>query len=244
MSDTPMTKASESAAFQTERVFQRFSRSVRWEHMIFFLSFTVLLLTGLPQKYRTTSWSQQILSTPEKLYAIQTIHHIAAVVLLLLVLYHLGSAIIQLARRRLPGDMLVTWQDVKDAVQMMGYLLFIRKEKPAFGKYNFEQKITYWFIFFGTAILVVSGIILWFPEIITHVLPGSVIPAAKLAHSTEAIVAAIFIVIWHFYHVHLQRLNLSIFTGKMSEKDMQTYHALEYERLVGEETGQAGSESA
>jgi formate dehydrogenase subunit gamma len=224
---------SEKPAVRTERDFQRFRKNQRWEHWVLFLSFSVLLLTGLPQKYRTTVWSQQILATPERVQIIQTIHHITAVALILLVIYHLGNIIYLMARRKLPGDMLVNWQDVRDAGHMVTYLLFIRKSKPAYGKYSFEEKVTYWFIFVGTGILVISGIVLWFPEIITKIFPGSVIPAAKLAHSTEAVVAGIFLLIWHVYHVHLQRLNSSIFTGKMNEKDVQTYHALEYERLTG-----------
>ena len=80
--------------------------------------------------------------------------------------------------------------------------------------------------------MTISGFIIWFPEQITRLLPGSVIPAAKLAHSTEALVAGIFVVIWHFYHVHFERLNLSIFTGRLSEKEMKTYHQAEYERLT------------
>lgn len=242
MSNQELSVTPLESSLRSERVFIRFSRWVRWEHMILLISFTVLLLTGLPQKYRTASWSQQLLATPERLTLFQTIHKIAAVVLIILALYHLGSALLKLVRRQLPGDMLITWQDVRDAAHMLGYLLFIRKDKPAFGKYNFEQKITYWFIFFGIAIMILSGIILWFPEIITRVLPGSVIPAAKLTHSTEAVAAAIFLVIWHFYHVHLERLNLSIFTGTMNEKDMQAYHTLEYKRITQEEASQPGRE--
>lgn len=223
-----------SSSVHIEQVFTRFKRSQRWEHWALFLSFTVLLLTGLPQKYRTATWSQQLLATPERLNLIQTIHHIAAVVLIILVLYHLGNAIYRLSRRNLSADMFIQWKDFRDAGQMLAYLLFLRKDMPRYGKYSFEEKITYWFLFLGISIMLVSGIILWYPEIITRVLPGSVIPAAKLAHSTEAVVAGIFVVIWHFFHVHLQRLNLSIFTGKMSESDMQKYHALEYQRLTGE----------
>jgi len=103
-----------------------------------------------------------------------------------------------------------------------------------FGKYNFEQKFTYWFLFFGIGIMVVSGFVLWFPAFFTRILPGGIIPAAKLAHSTEAIVAAIFVLIWHFYHVHAERLNLSIFTGRLNEQDMRAFHTSEFERLTGE----------
>ncbi|MBN1147379.1 MAG: cytochrome b/b6 domain-containing protein [Anaerolineales bacterium] len=223
-------------AVRIERTFQRFTLGQRWEHVLLLASFSALLLTGLPQKYRAAAWSQQILSTPERLETIQQIHHIAAIVLTAEVIYHLGRAIYLLFRRRLPGEMLPTWQDVLDAWQMFKYLLFISKEKPAFGKYNFEQKVTYWFLFFGIGIMVMTGLIIWFPVAATRVLPGGVVPAAKLAHSTEAIMAGIFVVIWHIYHVHIERLNLSIFTGRLSEHEMRTYHSAEYERLTGEKT--------
>jgi formate dehydrogenase subunit gamma len=214
-----------------EKTYQRFNLGQRWEHMLLFLSGTALLLTGLPQKYRDLSWSQYLLSTPERLEFIRQVHHIAAIMLILEVVYHLGRAIYQLSRRKLSGEMLPTMQDVRDAGQMIQYLLFMRKEKPKFGKFNFEQKVTYWFVFFGFLLMIISGLIIWFPVLFTQFLPGGVIPAAKLMHSTESIVAAIFILIWHVYHVHIERLNLSIFTGKLSEKEMREYHAKDYERL-------------
>jgi formate dehydrogenase gamma subunit len=139
-----------------------------------------------------------------------------------------------MAKRRLPGDLLPTWQDVRDAGHMLQYLLFLRSDKPKFGRYNFEQKVTYWFIFFGILIMGISGFIIWFPVQFTQFLPGGVVPAAKLAHSTEAIVAAIFVIVWHVYHVHLERTNLSMFTGRLSEEEMRTFHEKEYERLTGQ----------
>lgn len=214
-----------------EKLFVRFPIGQRWEHMLLILSSTVLLLTGLPQKYRDLSWSQYLLSTPERLMLIRQIHHIAAIILVLEAVYHIGRALIQLGRRKLSADMLPAWQDVKDAGNMILFLLFLRKEKPKFGKFNFEQKVTYWVVFFSFTLMIISGFIIWFPVQVTQFMPGGVVPAAKLGHSTEAIVAAIFVLIWHFYHVHLQRLNLSIFTGKLTEEEMREHHALELERL-------------
>jgi formate dehydrogenase gamma subunit len=217
-----------------ERHFPRFKIGQRWEHTILFLSILILLLTGIPQKYRTTEWSQVILSTPQRVATIQQIHHIAAVILAIVVVYHIGKAILQIIRRRLPGDILPTTRDVRDAWNMLLHLIFIKKNKPAFGKYNYEQKITYWFIFFSVAIMGATGLILWFPEVITRYLPGGIVPAAKLAHSSEAIVIVIFTVVWHFYHVHIERLNLSIFSGYLNESDMHNYHELEYRRIISE----------
>jgi len=224
----------EEAPVRAVHIFRRFTLSQRWEHWILLLSGSILLLTGLPQKYRTASWSQYILSTPDRVKAIQTIHHIAAAFLILLVLYHLGKGTVLLARRKLPGDIFPNRKDLIDAWKMVKFLLFISKEKPVYGKYNFEQKVTYWFLFFGIGIMVVSGLILLFPIFVTRFLPGGVVPAALMSHSTEAVVAMIFVVIWHFYHVHLERLNLSIFTGKLNEDEMKKYHALEYKRLMAQ----------
>jgi formate dehydrogenase subunit gamma len=234
MSISPPNNAPTASPVRVERTFQRFALGQRWEHALVILSIAVLLLTGLPQKYRDTGWSQWLLSTPERVDQIQQIHHIFALLLTAEVLYHIGRAIYLIFRRRLPGDILPNWQDVRDAWQMTRYLLFLTRKKPAYGKYNFEQKFTYWFLFLGIGILVISGFILWFPEVITRLLPGEIIPAALLAHSNEAVVAGIFIVIWHFFHVHLERLNLSIFTGRLSEDEMRAFHTAEYQRLTGE----------
>lgn len=222
---------------RTLRTFQRFTRLQRLEHGLLILTVLVMLLTGLPQKYRSTEWSQQILSTPDRIATIQKIHHIAAIFLGVEVAYHLINGLYLMFRRRLSGDMFPSLQDIRDAWQMVLYLLFLKKTKPAFGKYNFEQKVTYWFIFFGIGILGSSGLILRYPEFFTRFLPGGIIPAAKLAHSSEAVVLVIFILIWHFYHVHIERLNLSIFTGWLNADDMRIYHNLEYRHLTGRKTG-------
>ena len=224
---------------QQERTFPRFSVAQRWEHALLILSGLVLLLTGLPQKYRELSISQDLLSTPDRVELIRQIHHVAAILLALEAVYHLGRIIYLMAKRRLPGDLLPIWQDVRDAGHMLQYLLFLRSDKPKFGRYNFEQKVTYWFIFFGVLLMGISGFIIWFPVQFTQFLPGGVVPAAKLAHSTESIVAAIFVLVWHVYHVHLERTNLSMFTGRVSEEEMRTFHEKEYERL----TGQAGPQA-
>ncbi len=228
-----VNKTNRRAFAHQEKTFARFTLGQRWEHGVLILSTLVLLLTGLPQKYRDMSWSQDLLSTPERLDLVRQIHHIAALVLAMEALYHVGRAIYLLARRKMPAAMFPTMQDVYDAWHMIQYLLFLRKEKPAFGKYNFEQKVTYWFLFFGFALMGISGFIIWFPVQFTKFLPGGVVPASKMAHSTESVVAAIFILVWHFYHVHIERLNLSIFTGRLSEKEMREFHGKEYERLNG-----------
>jgi len=224
--------ASTVSPVRLERTFQRFTLGQRWEHAILILRVAVLLITGLPQKYQAAGWSQWIISSPVRLSQIQRIHHIFALLLIAEILYHLVRGVVLMTRRHLSGAIFPTWQDLRDAWQMIKYLLFLTRKKPAFGKYNFEQKFTYWFLFFGIGILALSGLILWFPLVVTRFLPGGIVPAAYLAHSNEAVVAAVFILVWHFYHVHFQRLNLSIFTGRLSEEELRTFHTVEFERLT------------
>ena len=228
------TKTVKNTIARQERTFLRFALGQRWEHATIILSTLTLLITGLPQKYRDMSWSQDLLSTPERLELIRQIHHIAAIVLALEAIYHLGRAIYLMARRRMPADIFPNMRDIQDAWHMLQYLFFLRKDKPVFGKYNFEQKVTYWFLFFGFMLMGISGFIIWFPVQFTQFLPGGIVPASKMAHSTESVVAAIFIIIWHFYHVHVERLNLSIFTGRLSEDEMKKFHGREYEQLTGQ----------
>ena len=238
----PKIRGVGSQLARQERTFARFTLGQRWEHAVALVSGLVLLLTGLPQKYREFPLSQDLLSTPERVELIRDIHHIAALVLAVEAVYHLGRIIYLMARRKLPGDLLPTWQDVRDFGHMIQYLLFLRGDKPKYGRYNFEQKVTYWFLFFGIAIMGISGFIIWFPVEFTRILPGGVVPAAKLAHSTESVIAAIFIFIWHIYHVHIERLNLSMFTGRLSESEMQKFHEREYEHLTGNATSQRQTE--
>jgi len=232
--DSKRIREMTNSDIQVERTFFRFTVAQRWEHWLLFISVTALLLSGLPQKYRAFSISQQFLSSPERVELVQQIHHISAIVLLFVIAYHLGKACYFMIKRQLSGEIFPTWQDVKDAWLMIKHLLFLSKEKPAYGKFNFEQKITYWFLFLTIGLMGVTGLIIWFPLVVTRYLPGGIIPAAKLTHSTEAVVVAIFILIWHFFHVLIQRLNLSMFTGRLSEKEMRNYHFGEYRRLPTE----------
>lgn len=218
--------------FQVIKTFTRFSTSQRLEHLVLIISILILLITGLPQKYRSISISRFILSTPDSINYIQTIHHIGAIILIFLAIYHIGKNLTELSKKRISAEIFVNNHDTRDAWNMLRYLFFVTNEKPKFGKYNFEQKFTYWFIFFGIGIMGVSGLILWFPESISRIVSGGIIPAARLSHSSESIVLLIFISVWHFYHVHIERLNLSIFTGWISEKEMREYHTLEYENIT------------
>jgi mono/diheme cytochrome c family protein len=75
--------------------------------------------------------------------------------------------------------------------------------------------------------MVVTGFMMWNPIATTRFLPGEFVPAAKAAHGGEALLAVLAVIVWHMYHVHLRTLNKSMFTGRITEKEMIEDHPLE-----------------
>jgi hypothetical protein len=98
-------------------------------------------------------------------------------------------------------------------------------------KFNFGEKLEFWAVVWGTAVMAITGFFLWNPIATTNFLPGSIIPAAKAAHSYEALLAVLSILIWHMYNVAIKHWNPSMWTGKLPHHQMETEHALELERL-------------
>jgi hypothetical protein len=82
-----------------------------------------------------------------------------------------------------------------------------------------------------------TGLVLYFPVYVARLLPGEVIPAAKMAHSNEGLMAFLVVILWHIYNAHLNPdvfpFDTTIFTGKISRERMEHEHPLELARLEG-----------
>jgi hypothetical protein len=83
-----------------------------------------------------------------------------------------------------------------------------------------------------------SGLVLWFEEISMKFLPKFFVDISHEAHSDEALLATLAIVIWHFYNVHFNPDRfpgtLMWWHGKISKHEMLEEHPLEYERIIAE----------
>jgi formate dehydrogenase subunit gamma len=86
--------------------------------------------------------------------------------------------------------------------------------------------------------MVATGFILYFPIVISRVLPAELIPAAKVMHSYEALFALLIVLVWHMAGAHLSPeafpIDTSIFTGKVRREKLRHEHALEYEEMFPE----------
>ena len=231
----------ESAAEQAAkgREFVRFNLNIRLQHIVLFTSCIALILTGLPIKFHDTSWAAYMFELMGGIQNSSLWHRIGAVGLIVLGSYHLLYLIATGCGRRNFVQLIPTAADARDLAQMIRYFIGRTRERPKFGRFSYVEKFDYWAVYWGVVIMVGSGCLLWFEEVTMRLFPKYVVDIAKEAHSDEALLATLAIIIWHFYNVHFNPrkfpMNKVWFTGKLSEEEMLEEHPLEYEEILREE---------
>ena len=211
----------------TVRTYERFPLARRIEHWVMMLSFTTLAFTGLPQRFSSSPISIAFVGMLGGIETLRSIHHIAAIVMMLGTAWHILVFGYLSYVRRTRLSMLPSLQDAKDGWQALLYNIGRAKTPPQMGRYTFEEKMEYWAFVWGALIMGATGFMMWNPISTARFLPGEVIPAAKAAHGGEALLAVLAIIIWHLYGVHIKNLNRSMFTGRMTEAEMLHEHPLE-----------------
>jgi formate dehydrogenase gamma subunit len=209
------------------RTYERFPLARRIEHWVMMLSFTTLAITGLPQRFPSSTISIAFVSMLGGIETLRSIHHVAAIVMMLGTAWHLLVFGYLAYVRRTRLTMLPTLQDAKDGWRSLLYNIGRAESPPQMGRYTFEEKMEYWAFVWGAIIMGVTGFMMWNPITTVRFLPGEVIPAAKAAHGGEALLAVLAIIVWHMYGVHIKRFNRSMFTGKVTEEEMLHEHPLE-----------------
>ncbi len=214
----------------------RFTLARRVEHFLLIISFNVLAFTGLPQKYFDAPWAERVIRLMGGIETTRLIHRTFAVLLILQFLYHFGALISARRSGRERPPMSLGLQDVRNVILDMAYLAGLRRERPAHGRFDYRQKFEYWAVVWGTAIMAATGLIMWFPEVLARVVPGVLVPAARVAHGGEALLAIFAVIIWHFYNAHFRPdifpMDPTTFTGRMELERLRHDHAEEHARLA------------
>jgi cytochrome b subunit of formate dehydrogenase len=238
MTDQPSeTQILESSNSSNEK-FTRFDLSQRIQHIVFLISFTILGLTGLAQKYSDSLLGQWLIFTLGGIETTRIIHRSSSVVMMIVSIYHVLDLFYRLYVLRVKWTMLPWIDDIKHVIQDVSYYLGLRKHKAYYGRYTYVEKMEYLAVVWGTIIMGLTGFMMWNPISTARILPGEAIPAAKAAHSGEAQLAVLAIIIWHFYHVHFRHFNKSMFNGKLSRQEMLHEHPAELAEIEsGAENG-------
>lgn len=216
----------------------RFNLVRRVEHIVLLVSFTLLCLTGLPQKFSAYALSDAIIALFGGIELARVIHRLSALTFGLLGAFHLAYSAYEIITKRSSLGMLPAVKDLTDAWGAFLYYLGRRKTEPRYDRYDFKQKVEYWAVVWGFVIMGITGVMMIFPAQVTRLVPGEIIPAAKAAHGGEAILAALAVLTWHVYNAHLRPgifpFDTSIFTGKIPKQRMIEEHPLEYARMISQ----------
>jgi formate dehydrogenase gamma subunit len=215
-----------------KRSIVRLSANQRAQHWLLLTSFIVLVLSGFALQY-PESWLAWLLGGSEFLRRI--IHRVAAVVMLLVGTYHVLYLALSKEGRLWVKDMFPKFKDVKDLIANFAYYLGVKNEKPKIARFGYPEKAEYWAVVWGTIIMGLTGLMIWFKIGVVGFLPRWWIDIALAVHFYEAVLATLAIIVWHFYQVifdpDVYPINFAFIDGRVSEESYKEEHELAYEQL-------------
>jgi formate dehydrogenase subunit gamma len=208
------------------------------EHYIAMFTFALLTTTGLSQKFHQFELSQWIIMNLGGITCVRLIHRYTGLVFTIAVLAHIGVALVGLTMRNWPASMIITKKDFTDAIHNMQYYFGLTNRPALCDRYDYKQKFEYWGVVIGGVLMIMTGLTLWFPTSVARWLPGELIPAAKAAHTNEALLAFLVIITWHIYNSvfspEVFPLDTSILlTGHIYRERMVHEHPIELARIEG-----------
>jgi cytochrome b subunit of formate dehydrogenase/5-methylcytosine-specific restriction endonuclease McrA len=217
----------------------RMTINQRWQHLILLSSFIILVITGFALRF-PDSWFAELLGMGERLRSI--VHRVAGVALIGAGTYHVFYLAATREGRRLMRDLVPAPRDAFDVFGVMGYYLGLTPRKPQFGRFTYGEKAEYWALVWGTALMGLTGIILWAKVWVGDLLARWWVDVATAVHFYEAILATLAIVVWHFYQVifdpDVYPMNWAWLDGKMPVEQYHHEHELDSESLAGAEPPQ------
>lgn len=240
-----------------QKYFYRFSLNQRVQHIILAVAVILLVLTGMPLRFHDAPWAGYFYALVGGIHYAPLIHRVAGSILLLLFFYHLiylAYHIIQqdlrpmrqrgelsvknVLRLLLTQPMIPNLKDLRDIRDLLKYLLYLTNERPKGAKWTWKEKFDYWAPFWGMLIIGSSGVILWNESLSARLFTGEIINYALIAHSDEALLAALFLFIWHWYNVHFSisvfPMGTSFINGYLSEELMIEEHYEHYVEVMTE----------
>ena len=210
---------SEATVPDATRHVLRFGRADRTLHGFLMFSFLGLALTGMPVLFSEAPWARRLARVLGGFAVTHTMHRVFATIMIAVFVTHIARLVARVGIGK----------------------------RPAFDRYAYWEKFDYWAVFWGMAIIGGSGLLLWFPETFSRIVPGWFFNIALLVHGEEALLAVGFIFTIHFFNSHLRPekfpMDMVIFTGRVSHDELAHERPAEYARIA-ETAPDAGAPSA
>lgn len=227
------------------RTIVRLTLNQRVQHWLLLASFILLVLSGFALQY-PDSWLSWVSGSSELVR--RSLHRAAAIVIIVVGAYHISYLLITREGHSWLKDMLPGVKDVKDVLQNFGYYLGFKVSKPKIARFGYAEKAEYWAVVWGTLIMGITGLMIWFKIGWFGFLPRWWIDIALAVHFYEAVLATLAIIVWHFYHVifdpDVYPINWAFYDGHEADELYQEEHELDYERLMKEREKASGDEPA
>ena len=205
----------------------RLNRSERIQHALLVVSFIVLVITGFALKFPHAFWAVPFVDMEHGHPVRGWLHRIAGVVLIGASVYHMVYVSLKKSGRNWVKDMIPDLRDAKEAIQTVEYNLGRRDGPPKYRRFNYAEKAEYWALVWGTAVMAVTGVLLWLNDwILAHLPhPASILAISTAIHFYEAILATLAILIWHFYAVifdpDVYPVKWTFLTGRAPEHEVR-----------------------
>lgn len=179
---------------------QRMNANEVVQHWILMISFIVLVITGFSLRFSSAFWVKWLFGWEGGFEMRGLIHRVAAVVMTAGAVWHLLYLMTRRGRHWLK-DMIVSWRDIRNIRENIGFFIGMRDDPPRFGRFSYIEKTEYWALVWGTVIMTVTGILLWFDDYFAGRwgVPKVVLDVALVIHFYEAWLAFLAIVVWHIY---------------------------------------------
>ncbi len=225
------------------RYIRRFTRYNSKLHLMVITSFFALALTGMTLKFSYTGWARVLAKLFGGFETAGTIHRVAAIVTFLYFFLHVWDLV---RRKRVEAggmkpllrgtnSMLFNKTDVREFVGSLKWF-FGLGPRPDYGRWTYWEKFDYFAVFWGVTVIGWTGLLLWFPELFTRILPGWALNVATIIHSDEALLAVGFIFTIHFFNTHFRPekfpMDPVIFTGRIPLEEFKLDRPREYRELV------------
>lgn len=222
------------------RLYLRMSLSERIQHGALMLSFFTLVMTGFALRYPDAWWVAPVREISPAVFDLRSLlHRIAAVVMVTVSFYHVYYLTVVPRGKQLLRDLLPVRNDITEAIGVMKYNFGFARTKPQLGRFSYIEKAEYWALVWGTIVMAVTGVILWFDNTFMNLLTKLGWDVARTIHYYEAWLATLAIVVWHLYFVIFNPdtypINLAFWKGTLTEEEMHEEHPAELAEILERE---------
>jgi cytochrome b subunit of formate dehydrogenase len=230
---------------------KRFSVIERLFHLLLMITFMLQTATGFSRLYITTAWGRKINALFGGYETALTIHIWVGVIMMAVFVLHTVYLLTRINWRAplksvFGEDSLVpNLADLKHFGQRLRWF-FGLGAPPRFDRWTYWEKFDYWAVYWGLPLLAITGLMLMYPLATSRLLPGWSLNIAALLHRAEAILAAAYIFIVHFFIGHLRPfsfpMNEAMFSGSVPLEEAIEEKPAWVERLQGTSgLGEAGA---